>query len=132
MALAGSDGCSRQSKLADRIAGANRVIVLRRTAPHEAVSMAIEGKEVIAIIRAVSSATPNKARGGGAPPAFDDNIKIEFLKGSNMLAVLVSNEGVFSNDDKEYLDDTGRLSALRSASLEKWQPTSYEQYQRPR
>ena len=94
--------------------------------------MSIEGKEAVAIIRAVLSATPNKARGGGPPPAFNGDIKIEFLKGSNMMAVLISNEGVFSTGDKEYLDSTGALSALGSAPPENWQPTSYEQYQRPR
>src|SRR6266404_284677 len=120
LALAVSERCSRQSKLADQIAGANRVIVLKRTAPREAVSMSLEGEEAITIIRAAASATPYKIRGGGAAPAFDDNIKLEFLRGSNTLAVLISNEGVFSTDGKEYLDDTGALRALRSAPLGKW------------
>ena len=131
LAMVAFDGCSRQSRLADRIIGANHVLVLKRTGPHEAVSMSIEGEEVSAVVRAASSATA-KAREAGPPPAFDANIKIAFLKGSNVLAVVIANEGRFAIDDQEYVDGTGTLRALGSAPIEKWRPTSYEQYQRPR
>jgi len=124
-------GCSRRSELAERIAHTDRVLVLRRAGPHRAVSISLEGKEAIAIVTAAASAT-EKARRGGAPPAFDDDIKIAFLMGSNVLAVVVSNEGRFSTGGKEYMDETGTLSALRNAPAETWRSIAYDQYERLR
>jgi hypothetical protein len=131
VATATSGGCSRHSRLADRIARTDRVLVLRRAGPHRAVSMSLEGKEVNAIVTAAASAA-ERAQQGDAAPAFDDNIKIAFLIGSNVLAVIVSNEGRFSTDGKEYMDETGTLSALRNTPAETWRPFAYDQYERLR
>ena len=128
IAIVHLEGCARKSPLADRIAGANQVIVLRRTGAHQAASRSITGDEATAIVRAAVSATLNPQKGGAAP-AFDDDIKIMFLNGSNVLSVVLANQGRFATDGNEYMDESGILRQLGTASADKWHATSYEQYQ---
>src|SRR6185436_17047603 len=83
-------GCSRHSHPPQKIARADQVLVLRRAGPHKATSMSIESTKAREIVQAVSCAT-RKPWGGSA--AFDDDIKIAFLRGSNLVAVIVCNQG---------------------------------------
>src|SRR5207302_6057196 len=95
-------GCSRPSHLAHKIAHTDQVLVLRRVGPHKAASVSIEGAKAKEIVEAVSSAT---RREWGGSTAFEDDIKIAFLRGSNPLAVVVCNRGRFSIDGCSYVDE---------------------------
>lgn len=122
-----SVGCSNQHKLADELAGATRVIVYKRTNPNEAVSISFEGEDATRIVRAVSSAKPNG--GNAAPPA--DAIKIEFLSGTNRLAVIECTEGVFwmpGGKPLYHSDESQTLSGLETIPREMWQSIPYEVY----
>jgi hypothetical protein len=122
-----STGCSNHQTLADRLAEATRVVACKRTNPHEAVSISFEGEEAQRIVRAVSSAKPS---GGDAAPSANA-IRIEFLRGTNRLAIIECVEGLFwipSEKIVYYSDNTQTLSRLEAIPQEKWHPMSEEAY----
>jgi hypothetical protein len=114
-------GCSNHQTLSDRLAGATRVVAYKRTNPQEALSISFEGEEAQRIIRAVSAAKPS---GGDAAPSANA-IKIEFLKGTNCLAVIESEQGLFWMPSEKivyYSDETRTLSRLEAIPQDKWHP----------
>jgi len=125
LAIVCFSSCTRQSGFAERITDANRVTVVKRTAPNVAVSISLEGEEARRIVRALSSA---QARESNVPPPATA-LRIEFLKGTNRLAVLNALEGLFWADGKQFEDGTGALLALEGTPPEQWKVISYEAYQ---
>lgn len=125
IATACFSGCTRQSGLAQIVSDANRVNVVKRTAPNIAVGILLEGQEARRIVKAVSSARP---RVSDVPPPATA-LQIEFLRGTNRLAVLVASEGLFWVDGKEFEDETGSLLTLEGTPSEQWKVISYEVYQ---
>jgi hypothetical protein len=105
--VAALSGCSPQAKLVSDLAQADRV-VLQKPGLGRGATISIQGDEIHQLVRAISLATPD-----GTELAPDNAFAVlQFLKGTNQIAILQCGPGRFWLNGKGYRGQTGDLLDL--------------------
>ena len=105
--------CSRQlSKLTDRIAAADRVVVVNHSGKF---MLSATGDEATKLVRAVSSAKRDRHYFTKIAATF--SWRLQFYRGTNLLDVVRFQDRIFLIDGAEYSDDSGVLKALSDKIL---------------
>lgn len=96
--------CSAQKSLAQRLAGADRVVV---TNTSEGLSISVTGADVSKIVQAIASGRKESPLVSAAL-----GLTLEFYKGAAHLGTVNTSYTVFWVGNKPYSDTTGTLTAL--------------------
>jgi hypothetical protein len=106
-------GCSPspQERLVRKIVDADRVLVVQRAGSHATATASIQGDEVRQLARAIAAAWPT----GEELSPDSDFTELEFLRGTNRLALLRCSPDRYWIDNKGYSGATGFLLDTRNA-----------------
>ena len=111
-------GCSPQKRLADKLRGADRVVV-SNVADH--LSIALTGDDANKLVAAIGAArreSPMLEAGIG--------LELQFFRGTQHLANIGIGDLVFAIDKRPYLDTTGTLKALNQKYREEHPPMLHD------
>src|ERR1041385_6420246 len=110
-ALLACGGCSRspRARFADRIAGADTILLARVSATNGPTIISVGQREAGEIANAVRSATSGP---GDTAPSFYEAARIEFRKGTNALGTIIAYEEGFWLDQESYKDETGVVRGM--------------------
>jgi hypothetical protein len=107
-------GCSPQKNLAERLKGADRVVV---TYAREDLSISIIGEEVDKIIQAIEISKKESPYVAASP-----FLQFQFYKGKEHLGDVVTAYELFVIDQKPYKDTTGVIKELSERYLKEHPP----------
>ena len=108
-------GCSAQKSLAQRLAGADRVIV---TNTSDGLGITVTGEQVKKVVEAIATAKKESPVVTAAV-----GLSLEFYKGVEHLGTVIAAYEVFVVDHEPYRDTTGTLKAIYERYREEHPPT---------